>query len=267
MQNNILNLTVFIALTLTAVADAAKPSKKEAKESERHARILAVGDTPPFMQEVRDGVRYEIDPPADMLPPRMLVTRVDAQKEKNKDPQAVTTVPLNLNRISPPLEVPAGAGFFNFDRANEKTAPTPWLQVKRPETGDFMILLWRDPQEKTWNKAVSLIVPDGSAGTPTGTVRVINLFPLTLRIRWGDEKLILKPGNTFTRSISPGSDISFEVLSLDPEGAPRRYYSNQITQNPGERGFIAIYQADGESPRRPLKVLVFREPATPADGP
>ena len=265
MSPTSLYLTIFSALTLSSGAAPEHPPANNPKTPARHARILPVGDSPPFIQEVRDGVRVEIDPPAGELPPRALVTRVRPEEHDKNHPLSPTNVPLSLNRISPPLDVPHGNGILAFDLHGAKPAPSPWLQVTRPESGDFMILLCRDPKEKSWNKAASLIIPDGPAGTPAGTVRVTSLFPANIHILWGGEKLLVKPGSSFTRPIKPETDVAFEVLSVDTEGTAKRYYSNQISQNPGERGFITIYRADGESPRRPLKVLVFREPApTPA---
>lgn len=261
-----LHLTIFTAMILVSAAAPENPPAKESKTPARQVRMLPVGDSPPFMQEIRDGVSHEIDPPAEEIPPRALVSRLEPKADQNEKPQSPVTVPLNLNRISPVIKAPDGPGILQFDRAGEKPAPAPWLRVARPESGDFMILLWRDPKEKNWNAASNMIIPDGPVGTPAETVRMVNLFPQSVTVQWGGEKLLLKPASSIIRTIAPGTDVAFEVVSAGPGGTPKRYYSNQITQNPGERGFIIIYRADGESPRRPLKVLVFREPVreTPA---
>ena len=47
---------------LTLLPAVAEPESKPA----RHARFFAVGESPPFRQEIRDGVRYELDPPPDL---------------------------------------------------------------------------------------------------------------------------------------------------------------------------------------------------------
>lgn len=264
-----MNLTTFhpvllAVLLLTTYQARSEPSTEASGHDKdkpvRHLRILPVGDSPPFMQEVRDGVRYEVDPPAESLPPRELLRRQTQEETQNPETEKPSSIPLHLNRISPQANCPPGAESIDFIRAGETAESPAWLRVKLPEEGDAMVLLWRDPKEKSWNKAASLVLPDGGSGNPAGSVRFINLFPTTLRIVWGSDKLLLKSGASFTRRIKPGTDVAFEILSVGPEGSPRRYYSNQITQNAGERGFIVIYQADGESPRRPLKTLVFREP-------
>ena len=38
--------------------------------SGRQVRLLALGELPPFQQEIRDNVRYELEPPAGSIPPR-----------------------------------------------------------------------------------------------------------------------------------------------------------------------------------------------------
>jgi hypothetical protein len=265
MSVSTLHLTILSALTLASAATAESPSANQRKPPVRQLRILPIGDSPPFMQEIRDGVSHEVDPPAGELPPRALVARLEPKENRNDEPQSPVTVPLHLNRISPAIHTPDGPGLLQFDRVGEKPAPSPWLGITRPESGDFMILLWRDPKEKNWTRVASMIIADGPAVTPAGAVRIVNVFPQSVTILWGGEKLVLNPASSTVRPIAPGMDVAFEILSAAPGGTPKSYYSNRITQNPGERGFIMIYRADGESPRRPLKVLVFREPvqATP----
>ncbi|MEM9237940.1 MAG: hypothetical protein AAGB14_14295, partial [Verrucomicrobiota bacterium] len=42
---------------------------EETKPPPRQMRLLTVGERPPFRQEIRDGVRYELPPPPGSLPP------------------------------------------------------------------------------------------------------------------------------------------------------------------------------------------------------
>jgi hypothetical protein len=46
-------------------------------------RLLALGELPPFRQEIRDGVRRELDPPAGSVPPRMLEAGLPAAAEQD----------------------------------------------------------------------------------------------------------------------------------------------------------------------------------------
>lgn len=231
---------------LTVVAD---PESKPV----RHARFLAVGDSPPFRQEIRDGVRYEIDPPPDSIPPREVLPVCGNE--------SATPVAIHLGRISAPVTVPQGAGTLDLRRPGTAPGAEPWVRFTRPETGDFLVLLWRNRTQGSWKYATSLIVPDGPAGAAADTARIVNLFPLAVRINWGRESLILPAGKSIQRSISPGADIPFQIVVSDSSSPMKRYFSSSVTQNHGERGWITIYRADGEAPRRPLKVAMLREPA------
>lgn len=237
-----------IACLLAALPLAAAP---EGKPAARHVRLLALGESPPFRQEIRDNVRYELDPPKGSIPPREVTV---GSGESVSEPMA-----LRLGQITAPVKVTAGVGALAIRRSDDPSDSKPWLSVKPPETGDFLVYVFRDPNKKTWDDAVSLVVPDGD-GTPAGTVRIANLFPLAVHVAWGGESLVLGPGKSILREAKPGAEIPFQILVPDESGALKRYYSGGVNQNQGERGFVTIYRADGFSPRRPVKVSMLREP-------
>jgi hypothetical protein len=243
------------ACVLTILSVSAAPEAKPV----RHARFLAVGDIPPFRQEIRDGIRYELDPPADSVPPREIVLGFG-----KKITDALT---LRLGRITEPVEIPEGEGNLDLRRVGDDLKAAPWLSFKRPETGDFLVYLFRSPSKKTWNDAVGLIIPDGPVGSPAGTVRVVNLYPLAIRVVWAAEGIMLPAGKNILRTIQPGTEVPFQILVPDQSGAMKRYYSGAVTQNPNERGLVTIYRADGENPRRPVKVSMLREPVAPPPPP
>lgn len=229
----------------------ASVSAEPAAAPTRHARFLAVGEAPPFRQEIRDDVRYELEPPPDSIPPREVVAGFGTE--------TADTITLRLGHITAPVKVPQGEGTLDLRRSGEKPDIAPWLSMKRPETGDFLVFLFRNPAKQSWQDAVNLIVPDG----PAGTVRIVNLYPLAVRIVWGGAAMMLEPGKNVLKSIKPGSEQSFQILVPDQAGVMKRYYSGGVTQNPGERGLVTIYRADGASPRRPVKVSMLREPVIP----
>lgn len=240
---------------LTIVGLCAQPEK----QPDRHARFFAVGDSPPFRQEIRDGIRYEIDPPADSVPPREVVPGFGEE--------LADAVPLRLGRITAPVKVPAGAGEIQLRKPGEAADSAPWLRVKRPESGDFLVYLFRNPAQKTWKDAASLVIPDGAAAFPAGSVRIVNLFPLAIQIAWGAETTTLPAGKTILKSVKPGTETPFQILVADQDGTLKRYYSGAVIQNPGERGLVTIYRADGTAPRRPVKVSMLREPVAPPPPP
>ena len=242
-----------IALSfLTLAAHAGEPKDKDKDKQSRHARFLPVGDSPPFQQEIRGGVRYEIDPPADSVPPREVVPGFGKE--------ITGAVQLHLGRISPPVKVPAGEGPLELRRKGDAADTAPWLSLKRPESGDFLVYLFRNPAKKNWKDALSLTVPDGPEGAPVGSLRIVNLCPFTVRVQWSGELINLPAGKNLLKSATEGKETSFQILAADAGGSLKRYYSGAVTQNPGERGLVTIYHADGVSPRRPVKVSMLREP-------
>lgn len=244
-------LLVVPALPVASAAPDAKPARK--------ARFLALGDAPPFRQEIRDGVRYELDPPPGSVPPPELAVTAappDGQEARSGDAPPPQPVQLRLGRLSEAVEVPGGAGPL---RLAAPGAGPAWLTLPRPESGDFLVLLWRKPGAASWDEALHRIVPDGPLGAPGGNFRLINLFPQSVYLRWGSESLQVKPGTALTRAVAPGAEVPFEVLVADAAGRPKRYHRTSVSLGGGERGWVLLFRADGESPRRPLKVAVLRE--------
>jgi hypothetical protein len=213
----------------------------------RHARFLAVGESPPFRQEIRDGVRYELDPPPGSIPPREVVPGLAGKPAR--------AVPLRLGLISPPVVVPAGEGPLHLQRAGGAADAAPWVTVKTPETGDFLVMLWRDPKAASWQHAGSLVV----AEAPAGHARIVNLFTQPVRMIWGGESMLVPPGGAVLRPIPHNSPVPLRILTADASGGMKRYFSGSVSANASERCLVTTYRADGAEPRRPLKVSILRE--------
>ena len=228
-------------------------AKDKADTHERHVRFLAVGEAPPFRQEIREGVRYELEPPAGSIPPREVVCGFEGDD--------TNTVKIRLGQISGALKVPPGKGPLILRQVGENGKSTPWLQFACPESGDFLVLLWRASPQATWAGVKSLVLPDNLTAAPASGVRVINLAPVDVGVVIGDEKLLLGAGRMIQRQLPEKSERVFEVKSDDDKGNLQRVYAGVISQNPGERGLVIVYRADGLTPRRPVKVSVLREPA------
>ncbi len=232
-----------VVLLLTAWSTAAEP----AMEPLRHVRFLAVGDSPPFRQEIRDGVRYELEPPPGSIPPREVIPGFGGKP--------AGAVPLRLGRISPRVVAPPGRGPLKLWRAGDALEASPWVSLERLQTGDFLVILWRGPKAETWNLASSLVVADA----PAGSARILNLFPLQVRVRWGAESLLLPPGATILRPIPQDAPVHLQILAADATGAMKRHHSGEVSAIRGERCLVTIQRADGVAPRRPLKVSILRE--------
>jgi hypothetical protein len=238
------------ALSAQTAGDPAKPAP-----AARQVRFLPVGDLPPFRQEIRDGVRYELEPPAGSIPPREVMLGFGEE--------ALQASPLSLGRVTEPLKAPAGAGPLLVRRKNDAAEAEPWLKLQRPEEGDFLVMLWRDPEKGTWEQARSLVLPDSREAAPAGSVRVVNLAPVTVGVVFGGEKIALQAGKTYQRPVAVGKETEIQLGAVDAKGTLTRFHSGVVFQNPGERTLVVIYRADGVQPRRPLKAVIQREPLPP----
>jgi len=236
-----------ILLAATWLSAAAK------EDSARQVRFLALGELPPFQQEIRDNVRYELEPPAGSIPPREVMLGFGGDKSE--------PTPLRLGQITAPLKAPAGAGPLLLAMRGAAKKDEPWLRLTRPESGDFLVLLWRDAKLGSWQKVTSLVVPDDAVSAPAGSVRYVNTSPATVGFRLGGEPLTLKPAEILQRAVPVGVEQPFEIFLPDTTGAMKRLHAGVVLQNPGERSLVLIYLADGVGHRRPLKVTVLREQA------
>lgn len=240
---------------LAAHAQEAAPGttpEKPAPVPGRHVRFLPVGDLPPYRQEIRDGVAYELEPPPGSIPPRQVMVGFGDEK---KD-----AVPLLLGRVTEPLSAPGGEGPMQVRKLDESPEAEPWMKVDRPESGDFLVLLWRDSSKGDWSKARSLVLPDSPESAPAGRVRIINLSPVPVAVVFGGEKIKLEAGKFYQRSVPVGKDNEFQLGAVTHAGDLDRFHAGSIFQNAGERSLVVIYRADGVQPRRPLKAVVQKEP-------
>ena len=226
-----------------------EPEKEKEKEKKtpRTLRILPLGETPPFEQEVRDGVRYELEPPAGSIPPREVSLAVGKL--------SIPGLRLSIGRISMPVKLPNGTDTIMVNLPDN----SPWLSLTPSETGNMLVLVWRDPDKK-WDKPRSLLLPDGPEFR-AGSLRLSNLSPVEIRFIIGEEKFALAPGRFHAFPIALGKDVPVQIAWVDGSGNARQIYSSAIVQNEGERGELIVYRADGEQPRLPFKVMPLREKA------
>jgi len=240
---------------------ATLPLAAEEAERSRGARFLAVGDSPPYQQVVEGGIARELEPPAGSVPPRGL-SAVDPALGPG---EGSSTLELRLGQITGLVAIPRGEGGVVLRKAGAAADSAPWHTVKRPVEGDFLVLLWRKPGAPTWDVPASLSVPDGPLGAPVGSVCITNLFPADVGVQWGESYHVLKPGVSHVERLLEGSVVPFRIEGSGPSGGKKRYFSTTISRNGNERTRVIIYRADGESPRRPLQVLMLREPVETAN--
>jgi hypothetical protein len=258
-----MSLLANIATAQAPDQDGKKEEEKKPEKPARQIRFLPVGDLPPFRQEIRDGVAYELPPPEGSIPPRgLMLGSENTEKEKAKEPkEKPVEADLRLNQLTDGFKIPEGAGPLTLRVKGDTGEGQPWLRLQRPEQGDLLAILWREGPKSTWATPRFLIIPDGVVEAPAGKVRFLNISPVTVGVVFGNEKIALQAGKSYQRSVEVGKDLPFKLGAVDASGEPSRFQSDVVTQNPGERTLVLIYRADGVQPRRDLKANVIRERA------
>ena len=234
--------------------EAAKP-----KVPPRLLRLLPLGESPPFRQDVRDGVRYELEPAPGSIPPRQV---------RFGEGETPILIRLNLGRASESVKIPPGTAPVLFREADAPVDPAvkPWLSLYPPETGDVLAVIWRDPGSR-WSQPRSLLFPDSGAALPAGSIRIVNLLPAETALVFGTDRVILAPGKALVKAIAIGSDLPIHIAYKLPSGQYQRFYSGAVLLNANERAQIFIHRADGEKPRQPAKVVTLSEIAPPPPKP
>jgi hypothetical protein len=216
-------------------------------------RILAVGDSPPFVQEVRDGARYEVAPPKGSLPPRELKVPSFTKSNPPKD----EAVRIRLGRMSDEFAIPAVEGQKPIELKTSEGGK--WLQLSPRPGGVSLALAWRGGRD--WTQAAQLEIPQERLDRMAATVHIANVTQVPVAVIIGTERIRLNPRKSFTRVLKVGSTpLPIEVLSTDFKGRISSILASTIEPiTPGFR-VIAIYQADGVKPRTPVKVVQIEEP-------
>jgi hypothetical protein len=252
-------LIPLLLLLVIACGQAQEPTPVPTpKPNGRTLRVLPLGEPPPFRQDVRDGVRYELEPEPGSIPPREV---------KLGEGATATTVRLNLGRATTTIPLPEGTAPAVLRIAGESGEPSakPWLTLRPPETGDLLALTWREPG-KPWTEARALILPDSAAAFPAGHVRIVNLLPVEAAVIFGTERVLIPSGKTLLRAIPLNNDLAIQIAYREPAGQYKRFHSGSVMLNPNERAQVFLHRADGENPRQPARVVTFNE-ATPKPPP
>lgn len=215
-------------------------------------RILPLGDPPPFRQELRDGVRYEIPAAEGTVPPRQVLLFENAPEADKAEKPKEWPLTLRLGTVSPELKVPPPKDGAIMVKTQ---AGEPWLRIPLAQGSSTLALVWRTG--KSWSEARAMCLPDD---TKVGDFRFVNLTAKPMAVTWGEEKLKLNPAATMVRRLPDGKKaLPLTIQYPAPEGGLRPCYSGQVENLPGTRQQFVIYVADGEKPKLPVKVLPLSE--------
>jgi hypothetical protein len=247
-------------------AVAPDPAREPAQDiPPRTLRLLPIGEAPPFRQQVRDGVRYELEPPPHSIPPRQV------HWFTGKDQATATR--LALGQTTAPLAIPAGTGSLAI-LAGEPPAspppegsppPVPWLALKLPETGNLLAVLWRGGED--WRRPAVMLLPDELAAHPPGSVRVANTSPVEIRCAFQGKSITVPPRRAANLELGETAAMPVQISARDAGGGWKPVFTSALTQNPDERGLVVVFRADGLRPRQPLRTLLFRERTAPIPPP
>jgi hypothetical protein len=218
----------------------------------RKLRLMAVGDPPPFQQEYRNGVRHESEAPVGSIPPRQIEVLTGGEKSE--------PMKLALGETTTQIEVPGIATQVNLVVGGQV-----WHAINLPEGGDFLAILLRDPGSGKWDKARSVLIPEGTGKFDEGDVRFISLTgaPLRFQIKDGAAFEVL-PGKAVTKKLGVASGIETLAQYRDQALGWKKLWSSALVQNRGERSTVLVYPAEGIKPRQPLTLIVLRERTAPA---
>lgn len=204
--------------------------------------ILPLGDPPPFRQEVRQGVRYEIPAAEGTIPPRRLEIAIA--------PEDSRPARLRLGMISAPLEFPLPESRV----VEARQAATSWIKIPLSTANASLALIWRGGPD--WSKAGVLTIPDSRSERHRGDFRFINVTAKPMGIVWGGDRLKLEPRTTLTRSLPAGSaEVELSVLFPAADGSLRPCLATKVARKADKLQQFIIYAADGVRPRMPVKVL------------
>lgn len=245
-------------LCLGAVLAVAAAAQEPPVAAGRAVRFIAVGDAPPFRQVVRDGVRYELPPPPGSVPPAEIfirTTAANAAEEAVQEP-----LRLQLGRPSKTFPLRTGAAGV-LDLRTSKDEGKPWVRVATPESGDLLVVIWRDPEAKTWEQAKATVLPDRPVA---GKFTLLNVAQAPVGVVYGAEKLIVVPGKPLVRDLPAGEAREFHIGAPTEAGPIKCFVSMSLEQQAGEHTLLLLCRSDGYAPRQPVKLTVVKNHAVAA---
>jgi hypothetical protein len=254
--------TLFTARTaMLALALGLPATAREEQKPEPHVlRVLPVGSRAPFEQELRDGVRYEVDPPEGSLPPRQLEAAavIEPDGSGGEPGGAVREIRLRLGELSPPIEFPQPAE----PRITLRDGDSAWLEASLADGRSTLLVAWRTGE--TWDDVGVVTLDDSATAWPADHARVVNVSPAPIGVIWNGERLGIRPGRT--RLLSPpenGKAAKLQVLHPRLGGGFESLLETEIAPSSRMRRQWVVFRSDRDDARRPFQILSLAEPLRP----
>jgi hypothetical protein len=256
IRNSIFLSPFSLPLIMATLAWALIPALSAEEEKVLHRfRVIPLGDQPPFRQELREGVRYEVDPPEGSVPPSMLEVITGGESGVESDGKLL---PFRLRLGSPsPVRTIRVAGTPGVGL--EIQGGEEWAKVPLSRGGRTLAVAWRDAKDD-WRRPRFMALEDGPAAVPPGTVRLVNASGMPIAIRWGEVKLAIRPGKVLSQPFPDGAQrVVMMVLYPAPDGGFRQIFSNIVDRDASKIHQFFIYQTDGAEARAPVRVVPLVE--------
>ena len=214
-------------------------------------RILAVGNRAPFRQEVRDGIRHEVDPPEGSLPPAS-VHVLSSSGEESSDAE----VSLRLGEVSSPFRFPVpGSGRIRLRDSGNQT----WLEPSVSSAGATLVIAWKTGP--TWTQVMSVSLDDSPAAIPEGACRVVNASHVEIGVVLGNLRYRLPPGKSCVLALEPGASTALlQILHSDPDGSLKAAFSTTVSRDSAIRRQWIVHRSDQPGARRPIGIIPVFEP-------
>lgn len=218
-------------------------------EPKHSVRFLPVGDAPPFRQEVRDGVRHELEPPAGSIPPREVMIETT--------PEETLPCRLRLGQTSQAVWLPPKLRSVTVKADGGRE----WLRCDLTEARDHLVVVWRDVARGSWLEPRHMVVANPGLGE--GMLRVVNTtgsgFRIVVGAGTGRKDQVIAAGRQVVVATGAGDGIPLQVFQAG--GAARPFYSTRMVMNPGERGIVLLYsyRAERLAGKLAAKVMLLRD--------
>ncbi len=228
----------------------------------KYLRFITLGERAPWREELVDGVRKGLKPPAGSEPPQ-LTSLVSGDQ----------AIPFKMVlRAFTPILTMAGSTENLEIRTGEGASAAPWITRAKPTAPLSLGVLYRDSNTMSWNNPKLLLLEDDQTSFKPGEIRFVNISEKPLEIRLGAvptdpterikfEFLSVGPGEFKVISIKEGLNrIGVSYLERGSEGGRRLVWDNQFRVLSNQRVNCFFYKAQDAKATGPVRYRYAPEP-------
>jgi len=208
----------------------------------KYLRFIALGELPPWKEEIRDGRRIQSVPEPGQMPPSKI--------EVNGGTLDGSLANLYLRRMTNYYSV---AGEQERLEISEKGKESNWINHAMPTASHTLGILFRDLQDMTWLKPKVKILRDDLRAFPLGSMRLVNVSHLEVAVKLADQdSVFIKPGESSQLKLKEGDNL-VSISAIGPNGRSMLIFQNDIPMKKGRRVQSFVFKSQGLTPTRPLR--------------